>query len=271
MIIISSDLVLSPVEDEPLDHPLIGWHNIVTVSNIETDTEQADYPASNLANVASNLKWKGEVSVADEHITITTGTSDDIDYIAVVGHNWATAEIPVSVETLGNDSPTEWEELVGEAMLPDDGPALFRFTPQPLSEIRFRLQTGIAAPEASVVFVGKLLVMEMGVQGNFTPLPYARVANVVSGRSESGDFLGRIVTSSKVESGAEFIGLSPDWVREHLVPFLDVVDAQPFFFAWHPEDYPLEVGYAWAQNDPQPSLTIDGYVDFRIDMAGVVA
>src|SRR5690606_8959527 len=99
------------------------------------------------------------------------------------------AQITVSVE--GRDeiegSPeTEWVELVGETLLADDGPVIFRFTPQPLAQIRLRMQPGSALPTAAVVYVGKLLVMERSfpVDGRFTPFPLGRAVRAVDGFSE---------------------------------------------------------------------------------------
>jgi uncharacterized protein YfaP (DUF2135 family) len=60
-LVISSSLVLADEADGlSLDHPLIGWHNVVTSATISADTEDANYPASNLANPATHLEWRAE-------------------------------------------------------------------------------------------------------------------------------------------------------------------------------------------------------------------
>lgn len=278
MIVISYALTLAPVEDEPLTHPVIGWQNIADADNLSSDTEADGFPLSNLLNPSTNLLWQGvwDSPGLDEHLTINLSDYlEDVDYIAVARHNFGTQAFTVSVEYLDTtDSPETWVELVEEHILADDTPVLFRFTPGIYAAVRVKIQAGAdstEAPEVAVLFVGKLLVFERGVQGDYTPLHFGRVATVVSGVAEAGDFLGRIITSARSESSASFIGLSPDWVRETLDPFLEVSAEQPFFFSWSPTDYPDEVGFAWLENNAQPSFTLEGYANIQLSMTGILA
>lgn len=274
MIVISQALAMSPVADEPLTNPVIGWHSLVDLATIQTDTEATGFPASNLANPSTNLLWRGteESPAVDEHITINVSDYlDAIDYVAVARHNWGSAGIIASIEYLDDtQSPAVWVELVAEQMFSDDAPIIFRFTPQALETIRVRLQPGSEAPEAAVVYVGKLLVFQRGVQGDYTPLPFGRSAEIASGVSEGGDFLGRIITGSSAKSDAVFNQLTPAWIRAKLDPFLEVSDEIPFFFAWSPDAYPDEVGFAWLENNAQPAFNIDGYGSVAFNMTGIL-
>lgn len=275
MIVISQALVLSPAADEPLTNPVIGWHNLVTTATLTSDTEADGFPVTNLVNPATNLLWRGETEspAADEHLVVdVSGYTDPIDYLAVARHNFGSAGIIVSVEYLDTEeSPPVWTELVEEQMLADDAPVIFRFTPQALESIRLRMQPGSEPPEAAVLYVGKLLVFEQGVQGDYTPLPFGRVTNIVSGVSEAGDFLGRITTGASSQSDARFANLTPAWIRARLDPFLEVSADIPFFFAWSPDAYPEEVGFAWLENNAQPAFNIDGYGSVDLNMTGVLA
>jgi hypothetical protein len=252
MIVISSALVLADVADSlSLDHPVIGWRNVVTASTIVADAEDANYPASNLANPATHLEWRG-TSTALQYLTITTNEVDPIDYVAVAKHNWSTAEIPVSIEGYIGGI---WTEIVEEVILPDDGPALFRFTSQSLSQVRFKLAAGSVIPRTAVVYCGKLLVVERKVYVGHTPLPHARKSSIANGRSEAGNFLGRIVLGSWRESNVPLSLITPAWYRTYMDPFLAVAKNTPFFFGWRPQSYPREVGYGWLTDDPMPVPT----------------
>lgn len=273
MIVISEELYLSPDADRPLANPVIGWHNLVTVDTISVGTEEADHPGSNLANVSTNLFWRGADNLGDspaanETIEVdTSGYSDTIDYIAVARHNWGSAQITVYVEYL---SGGVWQPLAGPIIPANDAPLIFRFTPAILQGIRFRLDNGTEAPEAAVVFCGKLLVFQRGTQGEYTPLTFARVANRVAGVAEGGDFLGVIIKGSTVQSTVAFSALTPSWVRTYLDPFLEVSAEQPFFFAWWPEAYPYEVGYAWLENNAQPVFDLANYGSIELSMTGIL-
>lgn len=284
MIITAPELEAAPVEDEDLTFPVMCWQNLVDTDNVTGTTAEEGYPVSNLANPSTNLIWRGTADTdspfADQYLTVTIN-GDEFDSLAIARHNFGTLGILVSVEINTDDSPDDWSEVIEPQILPDDSPTIFRFLPQNAGSpttavfgVRLRLQGDIDSPyegpELAVLFVGRSLVFERGVQGTYTPLPFGRVANVISGRAESGDFLGRIVTGSKTESSALFRGLTPAWVRANLDPFLEVAHEQPFFFAWSPDTYPLETGYAWLSNDPQPGFDIDGYVEISFEMTGVI-
>ena len=70
-----------------------------TVDTLTTTTEQDDYPASNLCNDNTALKWKGDADspLDDEYITVDVSDYvDEIDYFAVAGHNFGTAQATAS-------------------------------------------------------------------------------------------------------------------------------------------------------------------------------
>ena len=106
----------------------------------------------------------------------------------------------------------------------------------------------------AVVYVGKLLIMERGIDINPThvPLPYGRKFKIATGMSETGNFLGRIVTQEHRQTMAEFKWITPAWYRETMDPFLEACPTTPFFWAWNPDEYPEESGYGWMINEPMP-------------------
>lgn len=270
MIVISSGLVLGQSQDAGPDHPVVGWQNRVTTSSVTADTEDADYPAVNLANPSTALRWKAG-DTTEQYITVATGSAEDIDYLAVARHNFGSAAIAVSVE--GRDE-TEGDppfvELAGPVIPPDDAPLLFRFAPQPLAEIRLKMASGGAPATAAVLYVGKLLVLQRKIYVGHTPMKFGRETRVTNGRSESGQFLGRIVLGESVETGIDLQNLTPAWYRANMEPFLQAARTRPFFFAWRPGKYPYETGYAWLTNAPKPSnQRSNGMMQVALQMGGV--
>jgi hypothetical protein len=266
MIVISQSLVLSPVTEPEAHLPVIGWRNVITPANVSTDEEDPLFPAVNLANPSTALQWRGLTAV-QQHVTVTFSTVTYVDYFAVAQHNFGSAGIGISVEGLFGG---EWE-LLGDELIPaDDRPIMWRFPLTAPEQIRLRMRAGSALPRLAVPFCGRLTVCEVGIQVGYTPLPYGRVSNVVTGRSESGNFLGRITTGRSLQSTANLAFLPPDWARAELDPFLEAAIDQPFFFAWDPENFPKEVGLAWLMNDPQPDIhLLTGHMQVTLEMGGV--
>jgi hypothetical protein len=266
-LVISSALVVADEADDlSLDHPVIGWHTVVTAETIVATAANASYPASNLANPATHLEWRGTSTIL-QYITVTTNYVDEIDYVAVAKHNFSSAEIAVSIEGFISGV---WTTIVEAVMLPDDGPALFRFTAQSLSQVRIKLAAGSEVPRAAVVYVGKLLVIERKVYAGHMSITDGIKVTVANGRSESGNFLGRIVLGEHRETTVPLSLITPAWFRSNMREFLTDGRDLPFFFAWRPQTYPREVGYGWLTEDPTPTPTPPSHLlAFDLKVSGV--
>lgn len=247
MIVIGQNIVLTADEAAHPNSPVIGADNIVVSTNIAADTEAGGYPATNLANPATDLEWRA-ADTTEQYLTVTTNTADDISYVGIAGHNLGTAAIPVSVE---GDDGSGFDELVAPSMLPDDRPALFRFTPAPYQAIRLRLQSGDDPAAVAVLYVGNLLVVPRRIYVGHTPITYAREPIVINDRSQNGKYLGSIETGLTNKTTIALRTLDPDWYRDNL----DVVvsSRQPFFFVWRPFSYPKETGYVWPTGSVKPT------------------
>lgn len=268
-LVISQNFVLTDSTPEfpvTLDHPVIGWHNIVTTANIVADNEDPDFPATNLANPATHEEWRSDADGV-QYLKVTTGSVDDIDYVGIARHNFGSEQIPVRIED------GDGNVLVQEVMLADDSPALFRLTAQSLVEVWIRLDASNGQlPRAAVVYVGKLLVLERRIYVGHTPLKHARKITVQNGRSERGTFLGRIVLGAWRETTIPLSLLSPAWYRDHGGDeFLAVAAETPFFFGWRPQSYPYEIGYCWLIDDPMPvPVGPSNRIAFDLKVSGIV-
>lgn len=270
MIVISSSLVLAATPGDQSNNPVVGWHNLVTADNLTAGTAATGCPVTNLANpiTAPGARWRAN-DTTEQAVSVDVNTVEQIDYLAIARHNLGSAGITATVEGSINDG-ADWSELVSETLLPDDGPAIFRFEPQALTNIRLSLGTGSAAAEIAVMYVGKLLVLQRRMYVGHTPINYGRQSKVLNGKSESGEFLGRIVLSEQLGTSVPLQNLTPAWYRTEMDPFIAAAKETPFFFAWRPADYPLEVGFAWMTNDPQPSnQRPNGMMQIQLEMTGV--
>lgn len=252
MLVVSHALVLSQPAVLTDNLPLIGWRNVVTTSNLAATSADLIYPATNLANPSTGLKWLA-TSTADQYLTVTFSDVTEVDYVALARHNFADAAVSVSVEALYD---SVWEEIVEPFLPGTNAPILMRFEEQAPEAIRVKLASGDAAASLAVLYVGKLLVMERGVNIDtpHTPMNFGRVTEATPGYSDAGDYLGTIITSRYCQTSEQFSHLSPTWYRSEFDPFVSFAEDAPFFYVWRPAAYPDEVGYAKLTSDPAPTV-----------------
>jgi len=266
MIIISEDLIITqgPIA---ANAPLIGIHNLVLTSNITTTTENASYPKENIANPATFLEWRG-TAIAQEDLEFDISSyGSDVGYVGIARHNFGTIGATV---TLAGDTGSGYADISAVAPA-DDSPIIFKFTPETYDDMRIRISIGTAVPTCAVVYIGDPINVERNLYVGHSPLPLNRMAKVISGRSENGNFLGRIVTRDINQSSASFKNITPSFYRTEIDPFVTLARVNPFFWAWRPSSYPLEAGFAWLTDDITPSNELpNGMMEFSFSMTGIV-
>lgn len=262
-----------------LDHPIVGWQSIATPATVFADRENADFPAVNMANPATHLKWKsGTVSPANDlTIAIVNADLQDVDYIAIAGHNLGSNSVPIIVGYLDDASPAMFHllDITGPmgspAVLADNGPKIIRFTAGAYPILLLNLGAVAAELEISVLYCGKLLVMPRKLYQGLTPIPYGRTAKVTNGRTETGNFLGRIVLQEFVKDTIPLSLIDPAYYRNHIDAFMADNKERPFFISWRPETYPSEAGFCHMTNDPMPvNEAPHGLIAMSWEMTGIV-
>src|SRR5215510_8680105 len=97
MIVLSQALVLNP-QDIELNTPVFGWENMAADGLVTATSEADGFPASNLTNPSTALRWKADESAspgpdsADQYLTVQLAGADDIDYLAIAVHNLGTGQ-----------------------------------------------------------------------------------------------------------------------------------------------------------------------------------
>lgn len=254
-IVLSYAVVLSAATDPTGPNaPCIGWRNVVAAGGITAESEAVGYPATNLANPSTAAGWRSDTT-DEQVITVATPPSEPIDYVGIARHNLGSTGVNLSLEIPDPDSPGDWIEIFEAVVLAGDGPAVLRFEEVYTSALRLRLiPVGDVPPRAAVLYVGKLLRLPRGLQPGLVPMADAAQDEVASGIAESGDYLGRIVTSQTLKTSVSIRYLSYDWYIANLRPFGRAAKTIPFFFVWAPADYPDDAGFAWLDGDLRPTV-----------------
>lgn len=249
------------------NNPVVLYRSLLTISNITATYAETLFPVTNLANEAMDLLWKS-TSSADQYLTATINGTIEVDGIGIAEHNFGSGQIQVSVET--KEYGEAWVEVVEVTTFDDDSPILFRFPPQLLEGARLKLHSVAGVkPQAAVMYVGPMLVLQRRTYVGHTPLTYARTLDTVGSVSFSGKFLGRITRSQTRTTALDLKNITPDFYRQYMEPFFLSAEEFPFFFAWRPQSYPLEVGYAWLTNRPRMENQMsNGLVGTRLEMEG---
>jgi hypothetical protein len=272
MIVVSQTLLLQLQAANNANNPVIGYRSFFNAAGVVADSEQTFYPASNLANPATDptQSWKSD-SLAEQKIDFTISELEEVNYVGIARHNLGSGEISIQIESHDVNDPGNYDELIPVTLLANDDVALFRFPDTATDNIRINLDPqSDAKPSIAVAFVGKLLVMQRGIYVGHTPITLGRRHEINSGRNSRGDFLGRIVTSKSRSTVAAVRNLKPDWYRSEFDPFAKQAVESPFFFAWRPQSYPAEVGYCWLSDDPRPSNSLpNGMMQVEIPIEGI--
>lgn len=268
-VVISNALVLSTDVEGGPNAPLIGWHNLVTAGEIEADEEDANYPATNLANPSTALRWQAETTGA-QTIEFTVSSAEAINYVGIARHNLGSGQVNIGVDVDDVDDPGNWLEVVAESLQPHDGPLVLAFEPVFTTKVRLRLTPDAVIPRIAVVYIGALLRLQRGLQPGFTPPPWAASDDAVATISESGDYLGQVVLRQSLAFAVSMQWIDYDWWNANMAGFIrHARRRQPFFFAWMPATYPDEAGYDWTQSDLRPEMQTDLTLNVSFDLRAV--
>lgn len=246
--------------------PLIGYDNKVTTTNVAASSADADFPVTNVANPATFLKWKA-TSTAANTLTVSGLSGSTTNYVGIAAHNLGSKAIPVTIQ---GDSGAGFVTIVQATTLTDDQPTIFRFpSGVAYTSVRLSLGTGTDAAQIGVVYVGTLLALQRRIYVGHTPIKFGRSTKIVNGMSESGQYLGRIITGQSRESAFSLQNMTPGWYRKNFDPFLVAAKDTPFFWAWRPFSFPLEVGYCWLRNDPKvANQRSNGMMSITLELGG---
>lgn len=270
MIVISNSIVLN--EDEATagvnaNNPRIGWHNIVTETNVAADEEASGFPVVNLSDPDTYKRWKGETTAA-QAVTVTLGAAEVVNYFGIVGHNFGSTGATIKLQ--GSSDSSSWVDITNEQLLADDFAFMSEFADATYRYYRLYITPGSAAPQLAVLYIGRVLRMQRRIYVGVQPPTLNRTSENSSGFSESGQFLGRVRRSTRLEHAPEFQNITPSWYRNYFMPFVEASESLPFFYAWRPGSYPDEVAFCWHMKDPEgTNQRPNGMMSVQMNMQGI--
>lgn len=259
-------MIILPENATLPNNPRLGWRNLVTAGNVSADEEADDFPALNLGNPATYLKWRGRTATA-QAVTVDLTTPQEIDYVGIARHNFGSAGIAYSLESSADGAI--WTPVAAGA--PVTNRVVFHeFAPATARYWRLALAQGSAPPSMAILYLGRVTVLERRLYVGHTPITMGRRRQTSTGRSESGEFLGRIRLAETLESKIAMQNIDPDWYRAELDGLIEDEDLNPFFWAWRPEDFPAEAAFAWSMDDIVPvNQRSNGMMSFEASIQAI--
>jgi len=260
MLYINPSIVLAG-DLSSLSCPVFLWHNLVTVSGITADEEDADYPATNMANPQTSSSWKGETT-GDQDIVFDVTPTDPINGVGIARHNLGSTHCGVKIYGITADVGASFE-LLAELSPGDDSPIFAIFDEGYYVQIKLSLEPDATIPEMAVVYIGTTLTMPRSTPPGFVLPKDALERDVLNGFAENGDFLGDIVTSELLKTSIDFKVLTGDWYRSNMRAF--VQSSLPFFYCFSPATLPDETAFAKFNGVPKGQVSqFTGEVDVSI-------
>lgn len=252
------------------DSGFIGYVNYVNTSNVSESAGSPDpgFPVTNLANPSTNFRWRASNS-AGRIITIQNAGAS-INYIGIARHNLNQENIQVRIDFNGV-TVYDFQPVFNEQSL------LFVFQEAMPTTIEIYIQdpsninASIGNPlEIAAIYVGLGIRLERNIYVGHTPITMGRNRTAINGVSQSGEYLGEIVTNQSLSTNVTLSNLTPSWYRSILDPFFKRNPRGPCFFAWRPASYPSEVSYCWVTGNPRPENSrANGMMGVSFDLVGI--
>lgn len=270
-LVISRNHVLDPSDIELENHspnaPMIGWNNQITRNTATATSQDVNYPINNILTPSTAEYWVAQTIDDQVIIVMLNQTITIVQFVGIVRHNLGSSGAKVKIEAL----TTEWELLVDEFVPMDDGVIFMKTNVLYASSIRITIRGGKIPARLAVLSAGSILNLQRNIYVGHTPIQMGRSVRLSTGISESGNYLGKIVLGESHKTQIDMKHLTPNWYRKEMDPFIKNTIDKPFFFAWRPQNYPLEVGYCWFDGVPIPKNQLNnGMMEISMSLSGVI-
>lgn len=276
MIVFDNAFVLTEAATAtPLSHARIGyqtWLRDLLASAVTVSSEEDDGPKDAPLREDTAEYWQPTALPATWQVDL--GTSRDIDYVGIAGHTLGSSGASVLVETstgafAGSPEEQVWTTFASALAPADDAPLLFLDDSIIGRYVRLTITGGSTMPRIGVVYAGEVLKMARPIYGGHAPMNLNRETVLHRSLSRGGQFLGQGFRRHGMVGAAAWRHLTASWYRANFDPFVKKARQYPFFFAWRPADFPLEVAYAWCPEDIRPTnMGIRDFMQVSISMHG---
>lgn len=252
-----------PGGDEPLTHARIAHSgNWLTGGTVTASTTATDYFAAGPNNSLTYEKWQPTASPAAweyDH-----GSIAECDYCVIGAHTLGTVSATVNVQA---EIAAVWTTLVSVSPTTDE-PIMAIFEPRTQQKWRLNITYGGTAPTIGVIKFGKALQMQRPIYGQYTPPNLARMTDMRSTYSESGEFMGRTKVRTYLEFPVQWSILTRSWVDANWLPAIKAIESEPFFLAPVPSVHD-DVALCQTTASPQaPTQGANGYLTAALQLRG---
>lgn len=290
-IYISNSLYINETlgDDFNANNPIVGYHSVLTPSDIYASATSVR-PARNAWTPDTALAWEGEAyqgvpATLIQYLTLENPNNEAVDYIGIARHNFGSSQLTFNIQ-YSESGGASWANVTSDRLVPTDDSILVYFDARNSGLFRIRIQkysSEIDAPIVGHVKLGTALVLQRRIYVGHRPATLSKKVKRQTYGSESGQYLGQVVTRSYYTSSIEQENNTPAFVRDNIVPFINhvngevvVEDTAPstFFFAWRPSDYSDEVVYGWTRGNIEPENqggdNIGGRMSWNCNIEAVV-
>lgn len=281
MITISNDLYLTALGTLAGlgQKPIIGYHSIITLANLSASSSNTEKPIANLWNPDTDKLWESDTldTGLTEYIYVDNTANESIDYFGIARHNLGTGSIEYTLQSSTDD--THWDDVAGPTTPADDRAIMEYFDARTDGFWRLKLVCTTDEPTIAHMKLGQALLLERPIFVGHEPETLSQRVKKETFGSESGQYLGQIITRRYQQGMVKQQHTTQAFIRNQLVPFIKHVNnngdntdvAQgPFFFAWRPADWPLELIYGWTNDTIQPTNQLsNGYMEYSFRIEGI--
>lgn len=277
MLIFSNAYALAEAAaSRPMTHARIGyqsWLRDLDPTDVTVSSEDADFPRDMPLIPTTAQAWKPTALPATW--TVDMGTGRDVDYIGIAGHTLGSAGCAITCQTSDGSfagSPLEqvWTAFATALAPGDNAPLFFLDTSRVCRYVRLTITGGATMPRIASIYAGQVLAMQRQVYGGISPMNLSRDTELNQSLSRGGELLGQGFRRHGQTGSIPWKHLTASWYRTYFDPFVKSARRYPFFVAWRPEDFPLEVAYAWATSDIKPqNMGMKDFMSVELPMRGI--
>lgn len=234
------------------NHPHIGYQTWVrdrSALDVVASSETGEGQKDAILRPETHEFWQANVLPAD--IIIDLGQARPVDYIGIAGHTIGSAGASVKAEHSPDGSV--WADFASEVAPVDDAPIMFFDESISRRYWRITFPGSGDVPKMAVLHIGQVLASPTSIYGGHSPATLSRNTKLFQNMSDGGQFLGQYTRRRGIIGNLNLKNLEAPWYRTNFDPFVRVAREFPFFVAWRPIDWPLEVAYAWTDSNIKPT------------------
>lgn len=253
---------------------LLGAANVASTAGAFSDNANAllvGGPPNGLDNLNGAIYYADVRNVIDAALPVvkfdpSSGLTDAASFVSSTGETWTINRVGLTPARLINP------RFGGADVSPvDNAPIMFMDIPRTARYMQIKLtNTSGVMPRIAVIYAGVMLAMQRAIYGGHVPISLSRQTQLKQPVSRGGQFLGQSYRRLGVQTSVAWKNLGAAWYRANFDPFVKEARKNPYFFAWRPQSYPLELGFVWSGDDIAPSnMGIRDLMEVSMKVAGI--